>query len=515
MVSHRNFDLPQGAIIIPVPLPDGTVVKFVKLQNGSTIPLCQLTQQGKMPKSFEATTTKGGEGHAIPPKDVETAPLILHPALEVRRDLALIGFRHQLVSGDEIKTENVFFIATPAKIAVTANNIVDLPGGKGVLDIRGKILPLASQRVNLEQLQIWAKAPTAPGPSQVYSEIKTTVKRYIYLPEPAYGLIAAWIMGTYFYYTFAAYPFLLILGPKTTGKSNTLFVLAQLSFNAYLETHLTAPALADTTDTLRGTLALDHAMNLEANPDLLSILIASYKREGGRRRLVTLTKTGRRVDEFESYSPKAFASLRPLPEDLADRCYSVNTSPAPFNLPNPSASREDWMGMRTKLTKLLLSHYSQVCQLAQEGTHEESRFGELWLPIEVMLNLAKVEAKEIEVIRDYCSEKFSLTKFELDAWDEALVRATLDAPDKVSSSELLQALHTNLSLSEDEPKPGHKWQGRALQRLGLIKQKGRHREAGKQELYYVLDKEQASRLLTYAPGDIDLQTNGTNGTTAQ
>jgi hypothetical protein len=431
----------------------------------------------------------------------DSEPQILHPALEVRPDLALVGFRQRTVVGEEVQTSDVIFMATSEGIREYSGNITELSQGKAIIDLKGKTLPFATERVSLPELRRWVNNPTPVNPGEVYCRIKAILKRLIYLQEPAYGLVPAWVMGTYFYYAFGAYPFLLFLGQKETGKTNTLFVLSQLCFNAFRASYLTSPALADTTDTLRGTLLLDQAKDLDRNPELLDILADSYKREGGIRRVVTITKSGRKVDVFNSFSPKAFASTDNLPEDLADRCFTIHMTPASHGLPDPSASQEDWKNIRIELTKLLLSHYGEVYELAAGVDREESRFGELWLPIEVMFRLAKVEAEEVERVKAFCAEQFSQVKFELGDWDQALVEAVRDSPDEVSASELLQSLIKAINPGEKDAQPGAKWLGKALQRSGLIKSKTRRQEKGREERFYTLNKEQAGRLLTTTPGE--------------
>lgn len=421
-----------------------------------------------------------------------TQPIILHPALEVTQNLALIGFRHHKVVNEEIQDGNIFFVATSGGMGITSRPIIDLGTNKAVLDVKGRLLPLASGKVDLDNLLLWVRNPTPPDAHNLYILIKDKIKVYIYLPEPVYGLLAAWIMGTYFYYAFPAYPFLHLLGPKETGKTNLLFILAQLCFNAVRTTYITAPALADTTDALRGTLLLDQANSLDRNPELLAILVDSYKREGGRRRVVTLTKTSRKVDEFDSYSPKAFGSIKTLPEDLVDRCFTINMSPAPWPQPDPAAAIENWKAIRTELHRFLLTSHSQVCNFAGSRLKEPSRFGELWQPIYLMLSLVNAEANEVENIRHYCIEKFKLVKSELDDWHQALMEVVLEAPEVIFNKDLLSRLLDKLELKDAEVKPSTTWLGKELRALGLLKQSGRVH--GGQE--YVLNKQHAKKYMT-------------------
>ena len=421
-----------------------------------------------------------------------TQPIILHPALEVTPNLALIGFRHQKVVSEQIKEDNIFFVATSSGMGMTNRPTIDLGTDKAVLDVKGRLLPLAGGKLDLDNLLLWLRNPASPDAHNLYVLIKDKIRAYIYSPEPAYGLVAAWVMGTYFFYAFPAYPFLNPLGPKETGKTNLLFILAQLCFNAVRTTYITAPALADTTDALRGTLLLDQADNLDRNPELLAILVDSYKKEGGRRRVVTLTKTSRKVEEFDSYGPKAFASKKTLPEDIVDRCFTINMSPAPCPYADPAAAMENWKVIRTQLYKLLLTSYSQVSSLISGGLKEPSRFGELWQPVYVILSLVNAEVDEVESIRHYCVEKFNLVKSELDDWHQALVEVVLEAPVTIFNKTLLDMLLDKLELKDAEVKPGTTWLGKELRALGLLKES--RRVHGGQE--YILNKEHAERCMT-------------------
>jgi len=217
---------------------------------------------------------------------------------------------------------------------------------------------------------------------------------------------------------------------------------------------------------------------------------------------VTLTKSSRKVVEFDSYSPKAFASRRILPEDLADRCFTINMAPAPSPYPDPGASGENWRAMRTSLYQLLLTNYDAVQKLINHETKEPSRFGELWLPVSVLLSLVNEEAAKSKEIRDYCTEKFNLIRFELDDWRRALIEVVIDAPNEVVNKDLLKMLLARLDPKEGEAKPGETWLGKELRSLGLLKQSTR--QHGGQ--HYVLNREHAleyvaseSARTTYTP----------------
>jgi hypothetical protein len=388
------------------------------------------------------------------------------------------------VKNGHVNEENVYFIATDDGVQITSSNIIELPHSKVVFE--KKDLPIGY--VNTTELEKWATNSVPPDPCELYVSLKDILKYYIELPPVSYGLVAVWIMGTYFYRAFPSYPYLNFLGPKETGKSNTLELIEKLAFNA-VKTRLTVAALGDTADSLRGTIITDQAHNL--SPELIDILVDGYKKGGGKRRVVEITNKGRKVLEFDSYCPKVFASLEPLPEDLADRTFTINMAPAAKDYPCPSASHRDWTEIRTSLVKLTLRAHRDIYQMIHDINEPEGqRFGELWLPIEVILTLVCADEEEVDEIKKYCEQQFSQVKYELREWDYELVSIVSNSDtDEISAKELLEKLQ---SVIDGEARPGKQWLGRAVQRLGLIREKkgGKHHKTT-----YVLNKEQAVRLL--------------------
>ena len=242
--------------------------------------------------------------------------LILHPALEVREEMAIVSFRRKTVKDNKVTDEEIHLISTEGGIKVTNSNLIKLRDFSIVFE--DKILP--TDNVHTNELLDWASDPKSPDAGIIFNEIKSILQQYLELPIPSYGLIAAWIIGTYFYRAFHSYPYLSFLGPKETGKSNTLECLSYLCFNS-VKTRPSLAALSDTADSLRGTILIDQATNL--NDDLREILVDGYKNGGGKRRIVDISTKGRKTLEFDSYCPKVFASTEPLTEDLADRTFTV------------------------------------------------------------------------------------------------------------------------------------------------------------------------------------------------
>jgi hypothetical protein len=122
----------------------------------------------------------------------------------------------------------------------------------------------------------------------VFSMLDNALANYLDLPEPAYGLLAAWALGTYFAHLFTAFPFLQFHGPKESGKSKSLEALRFVSFNAWKGRDITPAALGDTADGQRGTLLLDQAEKLNGDKEsgnLIGLLADSYGPGRGYRSL--------------------------------------------------------------------------------------------------------------------------------------------------------------------------------------------------------------------------------------
>ena len=135
--------------------------------------------------------------------------------------------------------------------------------------------------------------PYKPNPREIYNQIKDTLRTYLDLPEEVYGLMAAWGAGTYFAHIFSAYPFLDFYGPKECGKSKSLEALRFFCFNAWKGRDITVAALGDTVDGQRGAMLIDQAEKLgqtrqSGELSLVGLLADSYKKAGGRRRVVEM-----------------------------------------------------------------------------------------------------------------------------------------------------------------------------------------------------------------------------------
>ena len=273
----------------------------------------------------------------------------LHPAIDFKDDFMTIGFRVDLPDNNTglllviSDGEGVRVEVTPETVEMDGQTYQVKPGAPAFLrEVWG-----------LDRLKAFIDRPTMP--KSLYTDLVAAYKTFLDLPDAAYGLMAAWTVGTYYAHLFTAYPFLHFHGPKESGKSKSLEAMRCTCFNAWKGRDITSAALGDTADGQRGTLLLDQAEKLNSDKkmdNLIGLLADSYKKAGGQRRVVEITKAGRSVLEFSTYGPKAFASTKPLDPDLADRCVRIAMTRTRRRLPDLEGWEPVWKELRGQALSL-------------------------------------------------------------------------------------------------------------------------------------------------------------------
>jgi len=370
------------------------------------------------------TTLKGFEGELV------------HPSLDIKNNILILGFRLRVNQKEEKK---IFLITKDGTADISEDDSFEQGGIRYFFDLKKRMLARLEERWGIEDARVFlddqkeVMRTCFPKPNELFAEIANLLKRYIDLEDDSdYALVSAWIIGTYFFPLFSAYPFLHIKAPKRSGKSQLLGLLRQLCFNA-VKARPSLAALSDTVDALRGTYLIDQADSLsrKGNEDLLDILADSYKKGGGKRRVVEFGKDkARSVTEFETYGPKAFASIKELPEDLRDRCLIVSLMRSARNFPDPNENEGLWKTMRAKLYKHLMDSYTNLDSFytlkklqAKADNSMIGRHLELWLPLEAILSNCGMSDGNIANAKSRFLSWYGFAEYEPSEIEEAVVNA--------------------------------------------------------------------------------------------
>lgn len=359
----------------------------------------------------------------------------LHPSFDIKGEVLILGFRYISKSREE---KEVFLITGNGIFELFSDESFEYRGAQYFLEKGGRKLARIEKVWSLQELKKFVedynsgKTGIMPDPREVYGEIKELLKKYIELEKEAdYSLLTAWVIGSYFFPAFSSYPFFHVKAPKRSGKSQCLNLLKELCFNA-IKARPSFAALGDTVDSLKGVCLIDQADSLKrrGNEDLVDILADSYKKGGGKRRIIDMEK-GRKILEFETYGPKAFASVGELPEDLRDRCIIIPLLRSGKNFPEPNEEGEDWRKIRGELYKLSIGNYEIVRSIyivKSIGYRNDpeiiGRELELWLPLQVIFEMCS--ESETEEARKRFRHLYGFAEYEPSELEEEVFKALLE-----------------------------------------------------------------------------------------
>jgi hypothetical protein len=434
--------------------------------------------------------------------------VILHPSLDIKDNILVLGFRYKSKSG---KDENIFLVVRDGNIElIEGSDYVGKDGKNYFIETKNRLLIRIDERWNREEINRFVedynglKPETVPKANALYQDVKNTLKRYIELDQEIdYALIAAWIIGTYFFPAFSVYPFLNAKAQKGSGKSQFLNLLRQLSFNAK-KIRPTLAALGDIIDALRGTCIIDQADSLsnEKNEELLEILTDSYKKGGGNRGVLNLDKGKRNVLEFGTYSPKAFATIKELHEDLRDRCLIVPLIKSKKNFPDANEDSPLWLQLRGDCYRFLIANYTDIESkyIALRASYNRSneivgRHAELWLIFETMLRCLGAGEDDIMAGRNRFLSQYKFMEAEPSEFDAAIIEAVLnkmESEKKIilspkSIGEMVGGEHFDFNATDRQRANLVGW---AIKRMNLASEKKRTKEG----VAYLFTREMIERI---------------------
>ncbi|MCX6760449.1 MAG: hypothetical protein NTW46_03865 [Candidatus Nealsonbacteria bacterium] len=433
---------------------------------------------------------------------------ILHPSLDIKNGVLVVGFRYR---EEPDKESELFLIVKDGGIGYQAERSFENKGQRYFFEKDKRKLMRIEERWSIAGLNqflndyINAKSKSFTDSKAIFEQIKQLSKKYVELEtDKDYSILAAWSIGTYFFPIFSAYPFLNIKAPKRSGKSQCLNLLSQLCFNA-IKARPTLAALGDTVDALRGTYLIDQADSLErrGGEELLDILTDSYKKSGGKRRVVNFDKKkSREVLEFETYSPKVFASIRELPEDLRDRCFIVPLVRSQKNFPSPDDENENWKEIRGNLYKLLLTSYDLVANYYAvrkiEYKNQSDIVGrelELWLPLEVIFTAFGID-DEVEPAKKRFLSQYGFAEYEPSDIEEEVAKAILNQfQDKseaiLTPKEISELIDVDFFSAGETPKQRAAKVGWAIKKFNLSSEK---KSRTKEGVRYLFEKDKVESI---------------------
>ncbi len=186
---------------------------------------------------------------------------------------------------------------------------------------------LSNVRFSKEGMKRFLGGNTISGP-ELLERLEAFLRRFVVMGEDLPALLALWLTGTYCYTVFEYFPYLALRSPeKRCGKSRTLDLISLLGFNAHQPT--ASPTEAQIFREPRedgGVQIYDELEGMTGDKERWSAVTSVFNAGFHKGQVVTRyrkTGQGQQKETFETYVPRAIASISSLETTLEDRSIMV------------------------------------------------------------------------------------------------------------------------------------------------------------------------------------------------
>ncbi len=271
------------------------------------------------------------------------------------------------------------------------------------------------RRWSLQDIQKFLEEQDSPPPKAVFEAVRDIIAYYLEFNDPrVYDFAALWIIGSYFYHIFDAYPYVYLNGIKRVGKTKFLTLIALLAHNGLLSADITTASIHRGIQSLRCTLCIDenetlHDLN-ERTMALRAALLSGFMKLSTALKVEGEEGKRKYLAEFELYSPKALANIFGIEDILEDRAITIVMLRAlnpVIRDRKPKITDPVWQEVRDKIYRFFVRYASPVAEVydatgegsvgsegcvgSGEGVGIESREALLWRPV---LALAHIMEKD-------------------------------------------------------------------------------------------------------------------------
>ncbi len=310
---------------------------------------------------------------------------LLSPALGFLRDTAMVTVTMiERMKGNRLRLQPYLVTSTRELRRLSDEQVITVNGREVAL----RAIPEGSEflmRWRHSDLQRYLTGDTVQ-PGDVFNNVHNLLKQYIDFYSPIESrILTLWTIGTYFYTMFPAYPYLVLNGPKNSGKSTVLRLLQPLAFNMITTSDPTGPSMFRLIHYTSCTVGIDEAERYHNPRDPGMQQIRQLLNSGYKHGMPAIRVTGDdlKPQAFDVYSPKILAAIMGLEDVLASRCIAIpmrrSTRQMPAIPPNFDGS-----AIRHQLYTLMLTYFSEIYvnYFERPELHTlHNRSGELWSPL--------------------------------------------------------------------------------------------------------------------------------------
>lgn len=292
----------------------------------------------------------------------------------------------------------------------------------------------------------WLNGQAAPCPRSLFKAMCKAIAYYLDLPRSeGPGIIATmatWTILSYVYQAWVAVPYLYFGGPIGSGKTTAYDILTRMVYRPTVSSNMTCASLFRTLHSKGGTLLLDEVERLKdvRSPDvaeLMSMLLAGYRKGGSATRLEALPDGGYRPIAFDVFGPKVLACIAGLPPALATRALPITMFRAAPGSKKPRRRIDEsslrWQVLRDGLHALALEHGPRWLELAGRSDVCPPMGGrdyELWQPLLALASFIEESGAcgLLGSLQDHALKSIETAKDnQTPGYDETLLRLLADA----------------------------------------------------------------------------------------
>jgi len=336
-----------------------------------------------------------------------------------------------------------------------------------------------------------------------------------------------WVIGTYLFELFSAYPYIELWGLKGSGKSKVMTLSSILSFNGEMFVNMSAASVFRIIEHDSPTLCIDEAENLWADnqkgnddtSDIVAMLNAGWMK-GANIPRVEKVDGEMKIGRFNVYCPKMLGSIKGMKGALESRCIKI-VMVKPLNKSEgdswPKKEDKDLLALRDEVYPFILKHWKDIDRLYSwdeqlGGLKKEfkisNRDWQMWQPL---LCIAKLISDELyQKVGRWAEEEIERVKADEhneDSWDYKIYEAMQEwvTSEEVNSyyvsdlkalidKHFIERIYISATGAEtpiyQKDRPSSSYVGRVLNKIGL-----RHFKRRGKKNYYRLSRKIVNDLL--------------------
>jgi hypothetical protein len=416
---------------------------------------------------------------------------ILSPALGFQRDVAMVTVSiMERLKGNRLNIQPYLVTSTRELRRLNDEQIITINNQEVAL----KVIPEGSEflmRWRYGDIKRFLSGETVT-PGDVFNAIHTLFTTYIdFRSEVESRILTLWVIGTYFYTMFPAYPYLALNGPKNSGKSTVLRLLQPLAFNMITTSDPTGPSMFRLIHQTNCTVGIDEAERYHNPKDPAMMQIKQLLNSGYKHGMPAIRLMGETMkpQSFDVYSPKIMAAIMGLEDVLASRCIAIPMRRTDKKMPI-FAANFDGAELRHQLYVLAPTHFQPVYTnyFERPALHKlHNRSSELWSPLVALAAFFEEQGSIKNLLSaisdaatwdDQMSEGKSLSERE-EAVLQALEILTMGEPKWIKAGDLREQVRDILGYTQDQM-GNAQWIGHILNRLHLSDRNRRKAYSGGQ-----------------------------------